>query len=165
MLYSASIWGLTCTLPEQKTKYGFAIGDGSEWDCFNYVVFKKWGGHGQGGFDDPQFRIGKELLIVSPTGVENKRAIQSAKGIEAMDDPQRDFTFVKKHPFDPAGRYPMGANQAVYIGPRNFMVEMETMSAEVSLKPGAILSCREQWILTPHSVGLRSAARLEALFG
>ncbi len=163
MLYSASIWGLTCTLPTRDTRYAFTLGDGSDWDSCTYVAFNKWAGHGKGGFNDPQFSFTKDLLLVTPAGVENKRMLQSAKGIMAMDDPKRGFTFLKKNSYDPAGRYPMGTNQAVYVGPDNFMVEMETMGAEANLKPGATLSSKEVWMLTP-SIGLDSAAKLEAQF-
>ena len=49
--------------------------------------------------------------------------------------------------YDPAGNYPLGTNLAVYIGPKNFMVEMETMGAFATLKPGQVLKHRETWLL------------------
>ena len=164
MLYSASIWGLTCTLPSEKTKYAFSVGDGSGWDCFNLVLFNKWAGHGAGGFNDPQFSFSKDLMIVSPLGVENKRMLLSHKGISAMDDPIKDFTFIKKNTFESCGHYPMGSNQAVYIGPKNFMVEMETMSAESTIKPGETKCCKETWILSSSSLGLSKSKILENEF-
>ncbi|NUM35927.1 MAG: hypothetical protein HUU50_15395 [Candidatus Brocadiae bacterium] len=154
-LYSASIWALTCTLPGQNTQYALPLGDSSSWDTCTMVLFKKWDGHGNTeGFGDPQFSIKEDMFLVHPKGMENKRMIQSHKGIMAMSDPCRNFTFIKKFDYCSKFDYPLGCNSAIYIGPKNFMVEMETMGGESTLKPGEILNHRETWLLLPSSVDL-----------
>lgn len=147
MLYSGGVWALTCTVPGKDTRYGIPIGDGANWDAFKLVMFRTWAGHGQGGFNDPQISFTKDMLIVTPRGLENKRMVQSHRGLIAMSDPGRGLTFVKQVDYDPAGQYPLGTNIAFYIGPKNFMVEMETMGPERTLKPGETLNHRETWQL------------------
>ncbi len=164
MLYSGGVWALTCTLPSKTTKYAVPIGDGTEWDTFTMVAFRRWAGHGQGGFNDPQIKVGKDLVTVTPRGVENKRMIQSLHGIIAMSDPGRKITFAKKCGWDPAAVHPLNTNIAFYIGPDNFMVEMETMGPECSLRPGNALHHTETWVLRPQATPLTGAKRLLELF-
>jgi hypothetical protein len=164
MLYSGGIWALTCTLPGEQTRYAVPLGDGSGWDSATVVLFREWAGHGQGGFADPQISVQDDLLVLDPRGVENKRAIQSHRGIIAMTDPARDVTFAKKVHFDPAGQYPVNCNIAFYVGPENFMVEMETMGPEQTLKPGQTLTHREIWLLRNGSETLTTGEALDGLF-
>lgn len=163
MLYSGGMWALTCTVPGKGTKYGVTLGDGSEWDAFNMVLFRRWGGHGQGGFGDQQIKVGNDLLVITPQGIENKRMLHSHHGIIAMSDPSRNLTFAKKVSSE-QGQYPLNCNIAFYIGPKNFMVEMETMGAEKTLRPGERLHHRETWVLKPGAVPLTKADRLTELF-
>ena len=163
MLYSGGMWALTCTVPGKGTKYGVTVGNGTEWDTFSMVMFRRWGGHGVGGFPDKQIQVGKDMLVVTPRGIENKRMLQSHHGIIAMSDPSREVTFAKKVP-STGGPYPLNSNIAIYIGPKNFMVEMETMGAETTLRPSEQLIHRETWVLKPGAVPLTSAKRLTDLF-
>ena len=164
MLYSAGVWALTCTLPGEDAEYAVPIGDGSSWDAFTLVSFREWAGHGQGGFADDQIRITDDLVRLAPRGIENKRALQSHAGIIAMASPKRNVTFAKKAEFDPAGQYPLNTNIAFYIGPDNFMVEMETMGPECSLKPGQELHHVETWVLKNTSAALDNADAVKTLF-
>lgn len=164
MLYSGGVWALTCTLPGKTARYGVPIGDGSNWDVFKLVMFRSWAGHGQGGYNDPQISFTKDMLVVTPQGMENKRMVQAHHGIIAMSDPGRGLTFAKKVGFDAAGQYPLGTNIAVYIGPKNFMVEMETMGPEKTLKPGETLNHPEIWTLRTGAVDLTNAAAVCKLF-
>jgi hypothetical protein len=157
MLYSGGLWALTCTLPGQG-RYAVPIGDGSDWDTFHMVSFRKWGDHGQAGFGDPQFRVTDELFLIEPAGKENKRMVQSHHGVMAMSDPSRGVTFAKKVAHDVNARYPMNTNMAFYVGPDNFMVEMESMGPEVSIKPGGCLHHTEQWLLRDEAVSLDDGA-------
>ncbi len=163
MLYSGGVWALTCTVPTAGTQYAIPVGDGSSWDAFTMVCFREWAGHGQGGFNDPQIRIDNDLLVIDPRGVENKRMVQSQAGIIAMSDPGRGVTFAKKVDYRRGGNYPLNTNIAFYIGPDNFMVEMETMGPEETLKPGEDLIHREIWRLEKGAVELSTAA-LKKLF-
>ncbi len=169
MLYSGGLWVLTCTVPGKGTRYGIPLGDGSEWNAYRMVHFNRWGGHGQGGFNDKQIVTGKDLLVINPVGIENKRMVESHHGIIAMSDPSRDVTFAKKVPHDISAACPLGCNvemdeTAREIGPKNFMVELETMGAERTLRPGDTLHHTEKWILKPGAVKLTNAASLLQLF-
>jgi len=164
MLYSGGVWALTCTLPTKGTQYAVPIGDGSSWDAFNMVFFREWGGHGQGGFSDQQIRITDDLVLLTPQGVENKRMLLAHHGIIAMSDPVNDVTFAKKVDYDPAGAYPLNTNIAFYIGPDNFMVEMETMGPETTLKPGASVRHVETWTLKQGALPMTDAEQVKALF-
>ena len=118
------------------------------WDYCNIVMFRKWDGH-TGGYNDDQFVFGDDMMYIKPMGRENKRMVQSDKGIIAMHDPARDILFVKKAPYNRGENYPQGCNVAVYVGPDNFMVEMETMGSERTIKPGESIHHKELWILNP----------------
>ncbi len=157
MLYSCGIWALTCTIPSKGSQYAIPIGDGSSWDAFNMVFFREWAGHGQGGFNDDQFIVAEDMIIINPKGMENKRMIQAHHGIIAMQDPIRKLTFIKKTDYYPSGKYPMNTNIAVYIGPDNFMVEMETMGPEETIKPGKSLHHAETWLLKSEAIAFSSA--------
>lgn len=164
MLYAAGLWGLTCTVPGEATQYAVPLGDGSGWDTATVVLFREWAGQGQGGFDDPQIHIAGDLMLVNPNGVENKRAVRSDRGIIAMTDAARGLTFAKKVDGDPAGQYPLDCNVAFYIGPKNFMVEMETMGPQQTLRPGETLRHRETWVLRGQAVEFTTGEALEKIF-
>jgi len=164
LLYSGGVWALTCSLPSPETTYGVTIGDGSNWDSFNMVHFREWAGHGQGGFADDQITVREDLVHVAPRGVENKRMLLSHDGIIGMSDPARGLTFAKQCGYEAGGNYPLGCNIAFYIGPDNFMVEMETMGPEHTLKPGEDLHHVETWVLHDAAVSLDDAAGLRQLF-
>jgi hypothetical protein len=151
------VWGLTCTAPRAGTRYAIPLGDGSSWDAFRLVLFRTWGGHA-GGFDDPQFHVAGDLLHVEPRGRENKRMIEAPRGLMAMSDPARGVTFLKRTAFDRHATYPLGANLAIYIGPENFMVEMESLGPAVALKPGETLYHPEMWILREGAASFTDAA-------
>jgi hypothetical protein len=53
---------------------------------------------------------------------------------------------------------------AFYVGPKNFMVELETMGPELTLKTGERAVNCETWTLTDSAVGLRDARKLIELF-
>ena len=163
MLFSGGVWALTCTVPKEGTRYAFPIGEGGSWDRFNLVMFRAWGGL-DAGYADPQISFTKDLMLIDPQGRQNKRMLQCHAGICAMSDPTRGLTFAKKVDYDPAGRYPLGTNMAIYIGPDNFTVEMETMGAEKTLKPGESAHNVETWLLTSSAVDLKDAKSLIELF-
>ncbi|MBN2442129.1 MAG: hypothetical protein JXJ04_12315 [Spirochaetales bacterium] len=146
MLYSGGLWALTCTLPNKTTRYGIPIGDDNLWDFCKIVMFRRWADH-SGSYNDDQFTCTEDMMVIQPKGKENKRMIQADKGIIAMNDPQRDTLFAKKVPYIREQNYPHGCNCAVYIGPDNFMVEMETYGSEGTLKPGESFHHKEIWIL------------------
>ena len=166
MLWSGGLWGLTCTVPGEGGRYTIPLGDGSGWDTAGMVVFRRWGGgHGTGGFEDTQFRLTEDALVLEPGGRENKRMIRADPGVIAMHAPRLGLVFAKRAAYAPslAAGYPMGTNLALYVGPRNFMVEMETMGPAATLKPGEELTHTETWVLRPGR-GLPTTAALQALF-
>jgi len=164
MLYSCGAWALTCSLPGEGTEYGIPLGDGSDWDCFNLVVFRTWGGGHTSGFDDDQITLTPDMLLVHPKGRETKRMLQAQRGIIAMNAPDCDCTFAKRTGYDRSAAYPLGCNMAFYVGPKNFMVELETMGPELTLKTGERAVNCETWTLTDSAVGLRDARKLIELF-
>jgi hypothetical protein len=163
MLYSCGAWALTCTLPAAGTAYAIPLGDGSDWDCFKLVLFKTWAGHASG-FDDDQISFTPDLLVLRPKGRETKRMLQAPRGIIAMDAPDCDCTFAKRTGYDRSASYPLGCNVAFYVGPKNFMVEMETLGPEITLKSGERAVNRESWALADSALGVRDARKLIALF-
>jgi len=149
MLWSGGLWALTCTMPAKDARYLVPLGDGSSWDSATIVAFRTWGGgHGGVGFEDPQFQFTKDAFVLHPSGRENKRMLRTDAGIIALHDPAQKLVFAKQAEYQPAGNYPLGTNLAVYVGPDNFMVEMESMGPTVTLKPGQVLAHRETWVLS-----------------
>lgn len=165
MLWSGGLWGLTCTKPTDSSSYLVPLGDGSGWDYATLVAFRTWGGgHGGHGFDDPQFAFTRDQLVLRPAGRENKRMIKADAGLLALHDPARGILFAKRAPFDPHGNYPLATNLALYVGPKNFMVEMETMGPALTLKPGESIRHVETWILRPSGPRPPSSSALRKLF-
>jgi len=162
-LYEAGVWSLTCSRPRPDTEYFIPVGDGSSWDSFSMVFFKTWGGHGQDTFSDKQFRVEEEMLCLKPQGLENKRMFQAQPGIISMLNPAEDTLFSKQMTWAPQARYPQNCNAALYVGPDNFMVEMEFMGGVQLVKPGGMLCSREVWHIDAASAFDGTAASLQRL--
>lgn len=164
MLLGAAMWALTCSVPSKGTQYVIPLGDGTCWDSACMVLFNQWAGHGQKSFADNQYVATQDAIVINPQGLENKRMIQSQSGIIAMSDPARGLTFAKKADYRSGGRYPLNCNIAAYIGPGNFMVEMETMGEETTLKPGEELHHVETWKLADGAMKELTGKAARALF-
>lgn len=164
MLWSGGLWALTCTRPAKQALYRIPLGDGSSWDYATIVTFRTWGGgHGGVGFEDGQFRCTADSFELRPKGRENKRMLKADAGIIAMHDPARKLLFAKQTAFEPNASYPLGTNLALYVGPKNFMVEMETMGSFATLKPAEVLTLRENWLLR-DAPAAPTAGELRGLF-
>jgi len=164
MLWSGALWGLTCTVPTPTTTYTVPMSDGTNWDTSTMTFFKAWGGTHTGAYDDPQFKLTPEGLLIRALGQENKRALRTAPGIIAMHDRDRDSLFVKRAPWRTGASYPLESNLALYTGPDAFMVEMETMSPSVTLRPGEQHQHDEEWVLRAAGARRPNAAALRGLF-
>jgi len=149
MLWAGGLWGLTCTLPPRGATYGIPLGDGSDWDTYALVIPRRWAGH-TAPPNDPQIRYSEDCMMVKPAGVETKRMVQAPLGIIGMNLPQQKRSFLKRMPFERGGTYPLGTNLALYVGPKNFMVEMECMGPQSTVKPGGRLMMEETWGLRPQ---------------
>ena len=159
MLFSGGIWGLTCTVPSPDCRYVVPLGDDSEWNTATIVHFAKWaGGQGQSGFVDDQFAVTDDALVIQAQGRENKRMALAPAGVIGLCDRTRDCTFTISAAHQELGVYPLGTNIAAYVGPDNFMVEMETMAPFQSLKPGAVVSHVETWRLRAGRIAPEGAA-------
>lgn len=156
MLYSGSVWGLTCTNPNPNRQYGIPLGDNSAWDCFKIVYFRKWAGVNTSPINDPQISFTEDMLLLNPQGIMTKRMVEAPFGIMAMDVPDQNTMFIKKIPYEANSKYPLGCNLAFYVGVDNFMVEMESLGAETTLKPGQSAVLREIWQLTEQSYALEA---------
>ncbi len=86
--------------------------------------------------------------------------LQAQAGIIAMHDPVRNLTFAKRSEYNPAARYPLNTNLALYVGSDNFMVEMETMGPQETIKPGGELHHLETWVLKDGARPLTTAAEI-----
>lgn len=150
MLWSGGVWALTACAPGPTTTYGIPLGElgTASWDVFSIVFPRKWAGHSSQ-VNDPQISYTEDCLILTPQGVETKRMIQAPKGIIGMSDAEENVSFLKKIVYDANAQYPLNTNIAFYVGPGNFMVEMETMSPVRSLRPGESLVHTEEWSLVP----------------
>lgn len=147
MLYSGGVWSPTCTDPAGGKEYGIPLGDRSlSWDVINLVIPRSFAGH-TAPVNDPQITFTEDFLIVRPAGVESKRMVSAPYGIIAMTWPGKNLSFIKHSPYHANGRYPYGCNLAFYIGPENFLVEMETYGQEQVVLPGATIENQETWVL------------------
>ncbi len=148
MLYSGGVWSLACTLPRPGMTVGIPLGDRKlEWDVVKVVFARSWAGH-TARVNDPQIRFNEDFMIVDPQGVETKRMLWAPLGILALTWPEKKLTYIKRTHSDPGGQYPQGCNLAVYLGPKNFMLELESMGAERTLARGETAVNVETWRLT-----------------
>jgi hypothetical protein len=150
MLWSGGLWGLTCTnpegcryfipLPTEKPPFG--------WSPFGVTLFPNWAGH-TSPFPNPQLALTDKFLLVDPQGTETKVAIEVPGGW--MGCHTSSVNFYKMVAYDPVAidRCPNRSNFAFYIGPGNFMVEMEVMGPWRTLRPGETLGLMERWVLLP----------------
>ncbi|MGB8645762.1 MAG: hypothetical protein WCF84_11035 [Anaerolineae bacterium] len=163
MLYSAGIWGLTCSDPSGGKEYGIPLYEpNGVWETARVVIPRKWAGH-VASVNDSQISMNDEFMIIRPQGVESKRGIMAAPGIIAMTAPAQGLTLIKRAVFNPAGSYPMHCNLSFYIGPDNFMVEMETMGEERTILPGATLENTETWKIVDEVFDWQDSAHLREL--
>lgn len=165
MLYGCGLWALTCTLPGPQSRYLVPLGDGSDWDTATITLFRRWAGHGTGSFREEQFELLDDAYLLTPRGRETKRMLRAPCGTIALVDAERQVTFSISAPLEAEAIYPTGANLALYVGPGNFMVEMETMGPMATLKAGQRLVHRQIWRLLPRAVALSGQALREALTG
>ena len=164
MLLGAAVWALTCTVPNDSTRYVIPLGDESSFNTATVVLFNEWAGHGQKSFADEQYAIEQDAMVITPQGRENKRMVQSHAGIIAMSDPDRGLTFAKHRAFSECEAYPLACNIAAYVGPDNFMVEMETMGREACVKPGTTLHHQETWVVRTEAMGELTGSAARGLF-
>jgi hypothetical protein len=146
MLWSGGVWALTCTLPGKRSSYGIPLGDGSAWDVFAIVVPKAWAGH-VAKVNDPQISLTEDCLVVNPKGVKAKRMVQAPQGMMGMTDLDEKISFIVETPYEKRAQYPFNSNVAFFVGPKNFMVEMEHMGAERTVYPGETLHNVQTWAL------------------
>lgn len=147
LLWSGGAWALTCTSPGASTLYRIPLGGGPPgWDATTIVIPTRWGGSHTSRLDDPQVALTADAMEIRPREDEGKRMLLAPQGRLEMHDPERGV-FCKHAEFDPEASYPVGTNLAVYVGPRRFMVELETMSPLRTLAPGSTLAHVETWTL------------------
>jgi hypothetical protein len=163
MLYSGSAWGLTCIQPRSGMTFGIPLGDRSlAWDIIKMVMPRTWADH-TAPVNDPQIRFNEEFMIVEPQGVETKRMLWAPRGLIAMTWPEKRLSFVKRTSSIPGGRYPLDCNLAIYVGPGNFMADMESFSEEKNLQPGQTVANVERWKLADETLEWKDADRLLTL--
>ncbi|MEJ1972432.1 MAG: hypothetical protein WDM96_08235 [Lacunisphaera sp.] len=165
MLWSGGLWAITSTAPTASASFTIPLGDGSTWDYATVIAIRTWG-HDQGAktFNDPRFEFTDDAFRLNPvSGLENKRMLKADPGIIGMYEPAEGVVFAKRAAYQPDGNYPLGTNLALYVGPKTFMVEMETMGPFVTLKPHQTLKHSETWVLRDAKAA-PTAKALKALF-
>jgi hypothetical protein len=164
MLYSGGVWSPTCTDPSGGKQYGIPLGDRSQtWDMVKIVIPRTFAGHSSR-VNDPQIQFNEEFMIISPEGVETKRMVMAPLGMIAMSWPAEHLSFVKHSAYQPLAQYPFGCNLAIYVGPDNFMVEMETYGAEQTVQPGQTIQNTETWALVERVFKWQDPSELTKLF-
>jgi hypothetical protein len=140
--------------------FGIPLGDRRlTWDVVKMVLPRTWADH-TARLNDPQIRFNEEFMIVEPQGVETKRMVWAPHGVIAMTWPEKKLSFLKRTQSNLRGRYPLDCNLAVYIGPDNFMVEMESFGEECNLQPGETATNVETWRLVDEIFDWKEPARL-----
>lgn len=147
MLYSGGVWSPTCIDPVGGKEFGILLGDRDlSWDLIKIVIPRTFAGH-SARVNDPQISFTEDMMLIRPEGIESKRMVMAPHGIIGMTWPDEQISFLKKAAYNPQGQYPLGCNLAVYIGPDNFMVEMESYGEEQTVLPGQTIYNRETWKL------------------
>jgi hypothetical protein len=147
MLWAGGAWALTCTKPGATTTYRVPLDGGNPaWDALTLVVPRRWGGGHTSRIADPQIVMTEEAIEIHPRGGEAKRMLSAPRGTLEMHD--ADIVFAKTAVHQPGARYPLDTNVAFYLGPDRFMVELETMSPQRTLRPGESLTHVEIWTLS-----------------
>lgn len=145
MLYSGGVWAPTCIDPSGGKQFGVPLGDRQlDWDVIKLVIPRAFAGH-TSRVNDPQITFNEDFMIVNPNGIETKRMVMAPLGMIGMTWPAGNLSFIKRSHFNPLGQYPGGCNLAIYVGPGNFMVEMETFGEEQTLLPGNTMKNIETW--------------------
>jgi hypothetical protein len=152
MLYSGGVWSPTCIDPSEGKQFAVPLGDRRlSWDVIKLVIPRTFAGH-TSLVDDKQITFSEDLMIVCPDGIETKRMVMAPRGIIAMTWPKEQLSFIKRSIYNPRGQYPLGCNLAIYIGPDNYMVEMETYGEEQTVLPGSVIVNAETWKLIDESL-------------
>jgi hypothetical protein len=147
MLWAGGAWALTCTRPRRATRYRVPLGGGGPgWDALTMVIPRRWGGGHTSALVDPQIVMTEDALEIRPRVAEAKRMLAAPMGTLEMIDPELG-TFRKRAPRIPSATYPLDTNVAFYLGPKRFMVELETMSPLARLAPTETLTHVETWTL------------------
>jgi hypothetical protein len=147
LLWSGGAWALTCTSPREGTVYRVPLGGGPpNWDVTVIAIPTRWGARHTSRLDDPQITLVADAMEIRAREDEARRMVLAPHGTLEMRDPERGL-FRKRASFLRDASYPLGTNLAVYLGPRRFMVELETMSPLRTLAPGSTLSHVETWTM------------------
>ncbi len=147
MLYSGGVWAPTCIDPSRGKEFAILIGDRQlTWDVVKIVIPRMFAGH-TSLVADPQISWTEDYLVLRPTGIESKRMVMAPHGMLAMTWPEQGLSFVKQSQYHPRGNYPFGCNLALYVGPDNFMVEMESYGIQETVLPQQTIYLEERWTL------------------
>jgi hypothetical protein len=164
MLYSGGVWAATCINPAGGKQFVIPLGDRRlSWDLVKIVIPRTFASHTSPIHDD-QFSYSEDFVVISPNGIESKRMIMAPQGIIAMTWPQNNLSFLKQADYNPNGQYPMGCNLAFFIGPDNYMVEMETFGEEQTILPGTSIEHTETWRLLDKTYDLNDPEVLRKEF-
>jgi len=148
MLWSGGAWALTCAHPRSRTRFEIPLDGGNPaWDIVTIAIPRAWGGNHRSTIDDDQIVLARDRLIARARGRECKRMLLAPRGQLEMIDPTHGH-FIKRSRYVAEGHYPLATNVAIYLAPKAFMVELETMSPQRTLVPGDSIDHVEQWSLT-----------------
>lgn len=147
MMWSGGLWWLLCTNPKDKA-YFIPLGSGhKDWDGFSMRVPMKWAGH-TSPVDDEQISMSDQYMLLRPGGTESKRMLEVPRGWMACQAVNQGCTLFLMTNYDRYLTYPHGkCNAAFYVGPDNFMVEMELMGPHIHLGPGETMEMTVRLLL------------------
>lgn len=146
LIYSGGCWTPTCVVADKcmEIPLGSAC-ENATWDVVYMAIPRIFAGNSTV-LEDDQVEWSGNTLVLTPRGRTCKRVVRAEQGvIRLICD---GYRFEKSAAFDPRAAYPFhGCNMAAFIGPDNFMAEMETYGEEQPIHPGQTIDHAEVWSL------------------
>ena len=145
LIYSGGVWSPTCIVPDD-TQMIIPLGqEDATWDVVRIVIPRVFAGNTTQ-LEDSQVKFQGNDLVVTPAGKTMKRVCCAPKGKVILKS--KEYTFEKYSPYNKLLKYPFeGCNVACFVGPENFMGELETFGGETDIPPGAEADNTEYWSL------------------
>lgn len=142
MLYSASLWGLSCVRPDAKLFMPWTTS--GEWKMSKIVYWQKWGGSHSSDVNSMAFKKGARLFSITPDGREFKVGAAAHEGFVGASG--EGYTLIKKFDRCDNAIYPDDNCAAECYGCADFS-EIETLSPIYTMNPGKRYEHKETWIL------------------
>ncbi len=146
LISSGGCWMPTCVVADKPIEIPLGSADPlCSWDIVQITIPRVFAGN-TATLEDDQVELLGNTLRLTPKGRVCKRAVRAPQGtIRLLCD---GYAFQKTSLFNPCFSYPLnGCNLAAFIGPDNFMAEMESFGHEQAIVPGQTIENVEIWEL------------------